>query len=42
MTLNPGDLIARGIPLGSEAMPAGFTVELGIDGVGWLANTFQA
>lgn len=42
MTLNPGDVIACGTSIGAEAMPAGCTVEIVIDGVGTLKNTFQS
>ena len=42
MTLYPGDVIACGTSIGAEAMPAGCTVEIVIDGVGILKNTFQS
>lgn len=42
MTLNPGDVIACGTSIGTEPMPAGCTVEIVIDGVGILKNTFQS
>jgi len=40
MTLRPGDVIACGTSLGTEAMPAGCTVEVAIDGIGVLQNRF--
>jgi 2-keto-4-pentenoate hydratase/2-oxohepta-3-ene-1,7-dioic acid hydratase in catechol pathway len=42
MTLNPGDVIACGTSIGTEAMPAGCTVEIIIEGVGTLQNIFQS
>ncbi|MFN3544750.1 MAG: fumarylacetoacetate hydrolase family protein [Thiobacillus sp.] len=42
MTLMPGDLIACGTSVGTEPMPPGCTVEIVIDGVGTLANRFEA
>ncbi len=41
MTLMPGDLIACGTSVGTEAMPRGCRVEVVIDGVGVLANRFE-
>lgn len=42
MTLMPGDIIACGTSVGTEPMPLGCTVEIVIDGVGTLANRFEA
>ncbi len=42
MTLLPGDLIACGTSVGVEPMSAGCTVEVAIDGVGVLSNSFVA
>jgi 2-keto-4-pentenoate hydratase/2-oxohepta-3-ene-1,7-dioic acid hydratase in catechol pathway len=41
MTLNPGDLIACGTSVGALPMRAGSTVEINIEGVGTLSNTFM-
>jgi 2-keto-4-pentenoate hydratase/2-oxohepta-3-ene-1,7-dioic acid hydratase in catechol pathway len=40
MTLRPGDVIACGTSVGTDAMPAGCTVEVRIDGIGVLKNRF--
>lgn len=42
MTLNPGDVIACGTSIGAEAMPAGCTVEIIIEGLAVLKNTFES
>jgi 2-keto-4-pentenoate hydratase/2-oxohepta-3-ene-1,7-dioic acid hydratase in catechol pathway len=42
MTLEPGDLIAMGTSLGAAPMKAGATIEIAIDGIGSLVNTFEA
>jgi 2-keto-4-pentenoate hydratase/2-oxohepta-3-ene-1,7-dioic acid hydratase in catechol pathway len=42
MTLEPGDLIALGTSLGAAPMKAGATIEIAIDGIGSLVNTFEA
>lgn len=41
MTLEPGDLIALGTSLGAAPMKAGTTIEIAIDGIGALVNTFE-
>jgi 2-keto-4-pentenoate hydratase/2-oxohepta-3-ene-1,7-dioic acid hydratase in catechol pathway len=41
MTLMPGDLIACGTSVGVLPMRSGMTVEVAIDGIGVLRNTFQ-
>lgn len=41
MTLNPGDIISCGTAAGTTKMPPGSTVEIDIDGIGVLRNTFQ-
>jgi len=38
MTLEPGDLIATGTPVGVSPLQAGDTVEVTVEGVGSLAN----
>jgi 2-keto-4-pentenoate hydratase/2-oxohepta-3-ene-1,7-dioic acid hydratase in catechol pathway len=40
MTLLPGDVIACGTSVGVGSMKDGSTVEVSIDGIGTLANTF--
>ena len=40
MTLLPGDLITCGTSLGALPMKAGSTIEIHIDGIGTLSNTF--
>ncbi len=40
MTLRPGDVIACGTSVGTDAMPAGCIVEVSIDGIGVLRNRF--
>jgi 2-keto-4-pentenoate hydratase/2-oxohepta-3-ene-1,7-dioic acid hydratase in catechol pathway len=40
MTLEPGDLILTGTPAGVGPVAAGDSVEVGIPGLGILANTF--
>ncbi len=42
MSLQPGDLIACGVSLGVLPMKPGSVVEVIIDGVGTLRNTFSA
>jgi 2-keto-4-pentenoate hydratase/2-oxohepta-3-ene-1,7-dioic acid hydratase in catechol pathway len=42
MTLMPGDLIACGTSLGVLPMKPGTVIEVAIDGVGVLRNTFGA
>jgi 2-keto-4-pentenoate hydratase/2-oxohepta-3-ene-1,7-dioic acid hydratase in catechol pathway len=42
MTLEPGDLIALGTSLGAAPMRPGATIEIAIDGIGSLVNTFEA
>jgi len=42
MSLLPGDVIACGTSLGVGSIPEGSTVEVRIDGVGTLSNTFGA
>jgi 2-keto-4-pentenoate hydratase/2-oxohepta-3-ene-1,7-dioic acid hydratase in catechol pathway len=42
MTLEPGDLIALGTSLGAAPMKPGATIEIAIDGIGTLVNTFEA
>ena len=42
MTLMPGDLIACSTSLGVLPMKPGTVVEIAIDGVGVLRNTFMA
>jgi 2-keto-4-pentenoate hydratase/2-oxohepta-3-ene-1,7-dioic acid hydratase in catechol pathway len=42
MTLEPGDLIALGTSLGAAPMKAGATIEIAIDGIGSLVNTFDS
>lgn len=41
MTLLPGDIIACGTSVGAEALAAGDRVEISVDGIGVLANTFD-
>jgi len=41
MTLEPGDLIALGTSLGAAPMKPGATIEIVIDGIGSLVNTFE-
>jgi 2-keto-4-pentenoate hydratase/2-oxohepta-3-ene-1,7-dioic acid hydratase in catechol pathway len=41
MTLEPGDLIALGTSLGAAPMKPGATIEIAIDGIGSLVNTFE-
>jgi 2-keto-4-pentenoate hydratase/2-oxohepta-3-ene-1,7-dioic acid hydratase in catechol pathway len=41
MTLEPGDLIACGTSLGVAPMKSGQSVEVAIDGIGTLSNTFE-
>ncbi|MCC6717871.1 MAG: fumarylacetoacetate hydrolase family protein [Acetobacteraceae bacterium] len=41
MTLEPGDLIACGTSVGALPMRPGMTVEVVIDGIGTLTNTFS-
>jgi 2-keto-4-pentenoate hydratase/2-oxohepta-3-ene-1,7-dioic acid hydratase in catechol pathway len=40
MTLEPGDVIFCGTSLGVLPMKAGSTVEVTIDGIGTLSNTY--
>jgi 2-keto-4-pentenoate hydratase/2-oxohepta-3-ene-1,7-dioic acid hydratase in catechol pathway len=40
MTLRPGDVIACGTSVGTDAMAAGCSVEVRIDGIGTLRNRF--
>jgi 2-keto-4-pentenoate hydratase/2-oxohepta-3-ene-1,7-dioic acid hydratase in catechol pathway len=40
MTLNPGDIIATGTPAGVGPMSPGDRVDIQIDGIGVLSNTF--
>jgi 2-keto-4-pentenoate hydratase/2-oxohepta-3-ene-1,7-dioic acid hydratase in catechol pathway len=40
MTLYPGDVIACGTSVGTDAMPAGCTIEVCIEGIGTLRNRF--
>lgn len=42
MTLRPGDLIACGTSVGALPMKPGMTVEVSIDGIGTLANRYEA
>jgi 2-keto-4-pentenoate hydratase/2-oxohepta-3-ene-1,7-dioic acid hydratase in catechol pathway len=42
MTLLPGDVIACGTSLGVGSMKEGSTVEVSIDGIGVLRNTFES
>jgi len=42
MTLEPGDVIACGTSLGAMSMKPGMVVEVSIDGIGTLRNTFEA
>ena len=42
MTLEPGDVIAMGTSLGAAPMKSGATIEIAIDGIGSLVNTFEA
>jgi 2-keto-4-pentenoate hydratase/2-oxohepta-3-ene-1,7-dioic acid hydratase in catechol pathway len=41
MTLFPGDVIACGTSLGVLPMKPGVTVEVTIEGIGTLRNTFE-
>jgi len=41
MTLHPGDVIACGTCLGSGGLPADSVVEVDIEGIGVLSNTFE-
>ncbi len=41
MTLNPGDLIACGTGPGALPMKPGATIDVSIDGIGTLSNTYQ-
>jgi 2-keto-4-pentenoate hydratase/2-oxohepta-3-ene-1,7-dioic acid hydratase in catechol pathway len=41
MTLEPGDVIAMGTSLGAAPMKPGSTIEISIDGIGSLINTFE-
>lgn len=41
MTLEPGDVIACGTSVGASALQDGDTIEVAIDGIGRLANTFR-
>ena len=40
MTLNPGDVIATGTPAGVGPMSPGDRVDVQIEGIGTLSNTF--
>jgi 2-keto-4-pentenoate hydratase/2-oxohepta-3-ene-1,7-dioic acid hydratase in catechol pathway len=40
MTLNPGDVIATGTPAGVGPMSPGDRVDVQIEGLGTLSNTF--
>lgn len=40
MTLRPGDIIACGTSVGAGPMQQGCTVEVQIDGIGTLVNSF--
>jgi 2-keto-4-pentenoate hydratase/2-oxohepta-3-ene-1,7-dioic acid hydratase in catechol pathway len=40
MTLLPGDLITCATSLGASPMKPGATIEIVIDGIGTLSNTF--
>ncbi len=42
MTLNPGDLIAYGTGPGALPMKPGATIDVIIDGIGTLSNTYEA
>ena len=42
MTLQPGDLITCGTSVGVLPMKAGMVVEVAIDGIGVLRNTYAA
>src|SRR5262249_49773573 len=41
MTLNPGDVISCGTSVGVGSMKPGSTIEIEIDGIGNLTNTFE-
>lgn len=41
MTLHPGDVIACGTSVGAGSMRPGMTVDVLIDGIGTLSNTFE-
>jgi 2-keto-4-pentenoate hydratase/2-oxohepta-3-ene-1,7-dioic acid hydratase in catechol pathway len=41
MTLHPGDVIACGTSVGAGSMRPGMTVDVVIDGIGTLSNTFE-
>ena len=41
ITLNPGDVIACGTSVGVGSMKPGSTIEITIDGIGTLSNTFD-
>jgi 2-keto-4-pentenoate hydratase/2-oxohepta-3-ene-1,7-dioic acid hydratase in catechol pathway len=41
MTLNPGDIISCGTSVGVGSMKPGSTIEISIDGIGSLSNTFE-
>ena len=41
MTLLPGDVIACGTSVGAGSMKPGSTIEITIDGIGTLSNTFE-
>lgn len=41
MTLQPGDIISCGTSLGAGAMKAGWNVEITVNGIGTLTNSYQ-
>ena len=41
MTLEPGDVITTGTPMGVGGMQAGDTIEIRIGGIGSLINTVE-
>jgi 2-keto-4-pentenoate hydratase/2-oxohepta-3-ene-1,7-dioic acid hydratase in catechol pathway len=42
MTLMPGDVIACGTSIGAGTLKPGSRIEVSIDGIGTLANRFEA
>ena len=41
LTLEPGDIISCGTSLGAGPMRPGMSVEIAIDGIGVLKNSFE-
>ena len=41
MTLEPGDIISCGTGPGALPLKAGVTIDVSVDGIGTLSNTFS-